>query len=163
MKQCADFWYLFRSRNKWIQRFRWELLYKKLSRFLTVLQDTLCFWRSSADTKVVLFSSGLCLLRCSSRLPPWPSPCPSVLLSLWGCCTCPKFTSSSSTRSRTSRRGRGASRWEPRCSTQVVVVVVPSCSNRHVAALQAVVQAATLSQKTDKPNGDTKIEPDRTQ
>uniref|UniRef100_A0A087Y186 Glutamate receptor, metabotropic 6a n=1 Tax=Poecilia formosa TaxID=48698 RepID=A0A087Y186_POEFO len=30
-------------------------------------------------------------------------------------------------------------------------------------SFKAVVQAATLSQKTDKPNGDTKIEPDRTQ
>uniref|UniRef100_H3CAU6 Glutamate metabotropic receptor 6 n=1 Tax=Tetraodon nigroviridis TaxID=99883 RepID=H3CAU6_TETNG len=31
-------------------------------------------------------------------------------LRLWGCSTCPRSTSSSSTRSRTSRRGRGASR-----------------------------------------------------
>lgn len=60
----------------------------------------------SGDVK---FSSNS-LHRCSSRLPRWPSPCPSAPSCLLGCSTCQRSMSSSSILSRTFRRGNEASR-----------------------------------------------------
>lgn len=51
-----------------------------------------------------------CLHRCSSRRPRWLSPCPSAPLCPLGCSTCPRSMSSSSSLSRTFRRGNEASR-----------------------------------------------------
>lgn len=59
-------------------------------------------------------------------------------------------------------QGLRASSSSCRCRCFQVAVLPHSCC---VAVLQAVVQAATLSQKStsDKQNGETRIEPDRTQ
>lgn len=52
--------------------------------------------------------------RCISKPPPWPSPSACRPPSPWGCFTCRRSTSSSSTPSRTCPNGNAASRWVPR-------------------------------------------------
>ena len=54
--------------------------------------------------------SSVHLLRCTSRRPRWPSPSASAPPSPWACSTCRRFTSSSSTPSRTSPNANAASR-----------------------------------------------------
>lgn len=49
--------------------------------------------------------------RCISKPPPWPSPSACLPPCLWGCSTCPRSTSSSSTPSRTFPNESAASRW----------------------------------------------------
>ena len=59
-------------------------------------------------------SPSLCvslLSRCISKLPPWPSLSACPPLCLWGCSTCPRSTSSSSTPSRTYPNENAALRW----------------------------------------------------
>lgn len=72
---------------------------------------TLTTWNVINDT--LFFCLSLCLFppRCTSRLPPWPSLSACLPLCLWGCCTCPRSTSSSSTPSRTYPNENAASRW----------------------------------------------------
>lgn len=50
-------------------------------------------------------------LRCISKLPPWQSLSAFLPPYLWGCSTCLRSTSSSSTQSRTSPKENAASRW----------------------------------------------------
>lgn len=72
------------------------------------------------------FSISLSFHRCSSRQPLLPSPCLSVRPSLSGCSTCPKFTLSFSIPSKTSRRGREASRSES-IFVFLSLSLLPSC------------------------------------
>lgn len=65
-------------------------------------------------TLCLTLSPSLCVFllpRCISKLPPWPSLSACPPLCLWGCSTCPRSTSSSSTPSRTYPNENAALRW----------------------------------------------------